>query len=94
MISVAIDATPATRSNSILRQEPIELTKIKRSATFDSFAQVHEKPQINHSHSKSEPVSNTMEMLQLGHVRASSNDQVNEFKYLFENEKKKLKSSD
>jgi neuroligin len=33
-ISVAIDATPQARSNSILRQEPIEITKAKSSFDY------------------------------------------------------------
>ena len=33
-VSVAIDATPQARSNSILRQEPIEVTKLKNSVDY------------------------------------------------------------
>lgn len=34
MVSVAVDATPQARSNSILRQEPIEITKANKSFDY------------------------------------------------------------
>lgn len=39
-VSVAIDATPQARSNSILRQEPIEVTKAKSSLDFGNCGRI------------------------------------------------------
>ncbi|KAF3429039.1 hypothetical protein E2986_10993 [Frieseomelitta varia] len=67
-VSVAIDATPATRTESILNQVPIELAKVvEPDDTFNknvdcptiSFTQLQTAPQvvvIEHHHSKSDPL--------------------------------------
>lgn len=39
-VSVAIDATPQARSNSILRQEPIEVTKAKSSMDYGNCGRI------------------------------------------------------
>lgn len=39
-VSVAIDATPQARSNSILRQEPIEVTKAKSSLDYGNCGRI------------------------------------------------------
>lgn len=64
-VSVGIDATPQGRSDSVLRQEPIEITKSKsfdypmceeESSTTMSDGDSFGPPQINHKHSHSDPV--------------------------------------
>ncbi|GLV39052.1 Neuroligin 1 [Carabus blaptoides fortunei] len=60
-ISVAIDATPAGRGSSVLKQQPIELSKsmdltrekevriLRRSVTMDDFSTVNQKPTLRRS---------------------------------------------
>lgn len=60
-ISVAIDATPAGRGSSVLKQQPIELSKsmdltrekevrvLRRSVTMDDFLTVNQKPTLRRS---------------------------------------------
>ncbi|XP_017785808.1 PREDICTED: uncharacterized protein LOC108568965 isoform X2 [Nicrophorus vespilloides] len=55
-VSVAIDATPGARSASVLRQEPIEVTKylekeaaLRRSATLDNFLEMKVAPELRRS---------------------------------------------
>ncbi|XP_024893393.1 uncharacterized protein LOC112468442 isoform X2 [Temnothorax curvispinosus] len=59
-ISVAIDATPATRTESILNQVPIELTKsIETTNEYEPSAQQLMTPEvvvIEHHHSRSDPL--------------------------------------
>ncbi|KAL6267285.1 hypothetical protein P5V15_000360, partial [Pogonomyrmex californicus] len=59
-ISVAIDATPATRTESILNQIPIELTKsIEKANEFEPNSQQLMTPEvivIEHHHSRSDPL--------------------------------------
>lgn len=59
-ISVAIDATPATRTESILNQVPIELTRsIDMSNEYESNADQLMTPEvivIEHHHSRSDPL--------------------------------------
>jgi len=59
-ISVAIDATPATRTESILNQVPIELTKsIETANEYESSQQQLMTPEvvvIEHHHSRSDPL--------------------------------------
>nr|XP_033321217.1 uncharacterized protein LOC117217606 [Megalopta genalis] len=58
MVSVAVDATPATRTESILNQVPIELAKSVEPAVVESF-EFQTAPQvvvIEHHHSRSDPL--------------------------------------
>ncbi|XP_053996989.1 uncharacterized protein LOC128886306 isoform X1 [Hylaeus anthracinus] len=60
-VSVAIDATPATRTESILNQVPIELTKSAEPSdeSFERGFEFQTVPQvvvIEHHHSKSDPL--------------------------------------
>ncbi|XP_044583512.1 uncharacterized protein LOC123264341 [Cotesia glomerata] len=59
-VSIAIDATPATRTESILNQVPIELVKdiVEDSNTYEEFIEL-QAPQvvvIEHHHSRSDPL--------------------------------------
>ncbi|XP_043251395.1 uncharacterized protein LOC122396787 [Colletes gigas] len=60
-VSVAVDATPATRTESILNQVPIELAKDVEplDESFDKVFEFQTPPQvvvIEHHHSKSDPL--------------------------------------
>ncbi|KAJ2944056.1 hypothetical protein O0L34_g8390 [Tuta absoluta] len=56
-VSVAIDATPAARTNSILNQEPIEITK-----SFESCEIKHSNEENKSSNSKTESDSEILEI--------------------------------
>lgn len=65
-VSVAIDATPQARSNSILRQEPIEVTKAKSSFDYGNGKIICQEVEVDASMIEEMPLRNFPDIQECG----------------------------